>query len=137
MVERPRPGPADRGVRRAATGLTVEPDPRLREYDVGERSGLTLAEFAAELSPRSTPRGSRRTRRAAVPGEETTEEVRDRIVPALLDCLAALEPGETGIVVLQLLCWSPDFSVHLFRIGRGGYSNRGVRQGPGGAHGLR
>ena len=33
-----------------ATGLSVECDPRLREYDVGERSGMTLAE-AAERFP--------------------------------------------------------------------------------------
>ena len=43
----------------AATGLAIEPDARLREYDVGQRSGLTLAEFAARL-----PRGVRRVGRA-------------------------------------------------------------------------
>jgi probable phosphoglycerate mutase len=87
----------------AATGLTVEPDARLREYDMGARSGLTLAElatafpeeYAAWLAGRSTPR---------VAGEESTEQVRDRVVPALLDCLAALEPGQTGLVVLHGAC---------------------------------
>jgi broad specificity phosphatase PhoE len=39
-----------------------------------------------------------------VPGEETTQQVRDRVVPALRDCLASLEPGETGIVVLHGAC---------------------------------
>jgi probable phosphoglycerate mutase len=87
----------------AATGLSIEPDARLREYDVGARSGLTLTEFAdrfpeeyaAWVAEAASPR---------VPGEESTEEVRDRIVPALRDCLAALEPGETGLVVLHGAC---------------------------------
>ena len=39
-----------------------------------------------------------------MPGEESTEEVRDRVLPALRDCLAALEPGETGLVVLHGAC---------------------------------
>ena len=33
----------------ATTGLTVELDSRLREYDVGERSGLTLDEAAEQF----------------------------------------------------------------------------------------
>ena len=48
----------------AASGLTVEPDARLREYDVGKRSGLTLRRSSPSAIPRSTPRGSPRTRRA-------------------------------------------------------------------------
>ncbi len=87
----------------AATGLPVEPDRRLREYDVGKRSGLTLEEFAVtypeEYAAWVAHDPSRR-----VAGEESTEEVRDRILPALLDCLATLEPGETGIVVLHGAC---------------------------------
>ncbi len=87
----------------SATGLVVELDARLREYDMGARSGLTLAdlaaafpeEYAAWLAGRSTPR---------VAGEESTEQVRDRVVPALHDCLDALEPGQTGIVVLHGAC---------------------------------
>ena len=54
----------------AATGLRVEPDARLREYDLGERAGLTLAEYAGR-APRSTPRGWP-SDLDAVPGEETT-----------------------------------------------------------------
>ena len=87
----------------STSALTIEPDARLREYDVGKRSGLTLAEFAArypdEYAAWVAEDPSRR-----VPGEESTEEVRDRILPALHDCLAALEPGETGIVVLHGAC---------------------------------
>ncbi|MGC4112208.1 MAG: histidine phosphatase family protein [Nocardioides sp.] len=87
----------------AATGLAIEPDPRLREYDVGQRSGLTMAEFAAfhpeEYAAFRRGDGSRR-----VPGEETTEEVRRRVVPALVDCLDALSPGQIGITVLHGGC---------------------------------
>ena len=87
----------------STSALTIEPDARLREYDVGKRSGLTLAEFPArypdEYAAWVAEDPSRR-----VPGEESTEEVRDRILPALHDCLAALEPGETGIVVLHGAC---------------------------------
>jgi broad specificity phosphatase PhoE len=85
------------------TGLTIELEPRLREYDVGERSGLTLDE-AAEQFPEEY--AAYRAGRAAtlVPGEETTEQVRDRVVPALLDCLAGLSDGDTGIAVLHGAC---------------------------------
>jgi broad specificity phosphatase PhoE len=81
----------------AATGLTLECDARLREYDVGVRSGLTLAEAAAKY-PREFATS------AQVPGEETTEQVRDRVVPALRDCLDGLRPGETGVAVLHGAC---------------------------------
>lgn len=81
-----------------ATGLTPELLPALREYDVGERTGLTLDEFEAGFPDEyaawvagndSTP----------VSGAESHADVRDRIVPALRACLDALGPGETGIVV--------------------------------------
>jgi probable phosphoglycerate mutase len=81
----------------AATGLVIETDPRLREYDVGARSGLTLVEAAARY-PREFATS------AQVPGEETTEQVRDRVVPALRDCLDALLPAETGVAVLHGAC---------------------------------
>ena len=86
-----------------ATGLAVEPDARLREYDVGHRSGLTMEEFA-HGSPEEYAAWVAHDPSLRVPGEESTEEVRDRILPALLDCLATLEPGETGIVVLHGAC---------------------------------
>jgi probable phosphoglycerate mutase len=85
------------------TGLTIEPDPRLREYDVGRRSGLTLPEFAATYPGEfaSWRRGDGQHR---VPGEESTEQVRQRVVPALRDCLEALSAGQTGIAVLHGGC---------------------------------
>lgn len=88
-----------------ATGLTVECDRRLREYDAGERSGLTHEE-AAERFPQQYAASREGLDEAAtvVPGEESTEQVRDRIVPALLDCFAALADGTTGVVVLHGAC---------------------------------
>ncbi len=87
----------------AAGGLPVEPDARLREYDVGKRSGLTLQEFA-DWFPEEYAAWVAHDPSRRVAGEESTEEVRDRILPALHDCLATLEPGETGIVVLHGAC---------------------------------
>jgi broad specificity phosphatase PhoE len=52
-------------------------------------------EYAARVAGRPTP---------LVAGEESTEQVRDRVVPALRDCLDGLEPGETGVVVLHGAC---------------------------------
>jgi broad specificity phosphatase PhoE len=87
----------------AVTGLTIESDRRLREYDVGERSGLTLEEAAERFPLEYAAYRAGRTA-TLVPGEETTEQVRDRIVPALLDCFAGLSDGETGIAVLHGAC---------------------------------
>lgn len=87
----------------AAAGLEIEPDARLREYDVGKRSGLTLTEFQA-FFPEEYAAWLADDEGVLVPGEETTQQVRDRVVPALRDCLASLEPGETGIVVLHGAC---------------------------------
>ena len=61
-----------------ATGLAVEKDARLREYDVGERSGLTMAEFAAEF-PERHANWLHDSESRLVPGEETTARVRARI----------------------------------------------------------
>jgi probable phosphoglycerate mutase len=87
----------------AATGLTIEPDPRLREYDVGERSGLTLDEAAEQFHEEYAEYRAGRSA-TLVPGEESTEQVRDRVVAALLDCFAGLGGGETGIAVLHGAC---------------------------------
>jgi broad specificity phosphatase PhoE len=86
-----------------ATGLEVLPDARLRENDVGARSGLTLPEFAAKFpeeyaawhAGRDTPQ---------VDGSETREQMVARVVPALEECLASLGEGETGIAVMHGWC---------------------------------
>jgi probable phosphoglycerate mutase len=79
-----------------ATGLTCVEDPRLREYDVGERTGLTREEFA------ETGGGEASWDVHAhvdVPGAETAEQVSARIVPAVRSVLTALSPGATAVVV--------------------------------------
>jgi len=79
------------------TGLEPTYDERLREYFVGHRQGMTHEEYRAEA-----PEEFELFRAGfwdAVPGAETTAEVSARMVAALTELLAALEPGETGIAV--------------------------------------
>ena len=86
----------------AACGLPVVRDPRLREYDMGERSGLTIPEFAAAFPSehaRWVADGGPGQSADAVPGAESTAAVLARMLPALRAAMAAVEPGETGVVV--------------------------------------
>ena len=93
----------------AACGLPVESDPRLREYDVGDRSGMTHAEFAdrfpAEYAAWRTG--------AAGPGEETIEEVAARTVAALRDHLAELPADGVGVAVMHGTCLKTALSALL------------------------
>ena len=86
-----------------ATGLVVGTDARLREYDVGVRSGLTRAEFA-ERHPREHAAWLAHDESLLVEGEESSAQVRARLLPALTDCLHALASGQTGIVVTHGAC---------------------------------
>ena len=81
-----------------ACGLPVEEDKRLREFAVGERQGLTWAE-SVERFPWIASGVGLGERLARVPGAESDADVTARIVPAVEECLAALRPGETGVVV--------------------------------------
>ena len=86
----------------AACGLPVRHDARLREYDVGERAGLTMPEFAARFPPahaRWATTGGSFENADAVAGAESTADVLARILPALRSALSALSAGETGLVV--------------------------------------
>jgi len=85
------------------TGLPIEPDARLREYDVGMRSGLTRAEFAAGF-PREYAAWLANDSSHLVPGDESSAQVHARVVPALRDCLADLTSGQTGIAVMHGAC---------------------------------
>src|SRR6478609_6377757 len=79
------------------TDLEPTYDERLREYFVGHRQGMTHDEYRAEA-----PEEFELFRAGfwdAVPGAETTAEVSARMVAALTELLAALEPGQTGIAV--------------------------------------
>ncbi len=55
------PAPADGPHVEAVTGLTARVDARLREYDTGERTGLTVAEYAATLPPEEGARAGTST----------------------------------------------------------------------------
>ncbi len=105
-----------------ACGLEVEHDPRLREFDAGEREGLTLEE-AAERWPALRPGMGFLEQLPLVPGAESVAAVWERIVPAARESLASLAPGEAGIVVTHgasmklalagLLGWSQESALSL------------------------
>ena len=78
--------------------LPVDEDPRLREFDVGERQGLTLAEFAGRF-PDEYAAWQRGDGLVPVKGGELSDDVEARMVPALQDCLAGLDRAQTGLVV--------------------------------------
>ena len=82
----------------SACALAPSYDERLREFDVGERQGLTLDEFAARY-PAEYATWVRGDGLLPVKGGEVVQDVERRIVPALQACLDALGHGETGVVV--------------------------------------
>lgn len=82
----------------AATGLPVTVDARLREFDVGERSGLTAAEFADKF-PAEHGHWIAGHVTGMVAGAETVAEVTARMLPALREVWAATAPDETSVVV--------------------------------------
>lgn len=81
----------------AATGLAVRTDRRLREYAAGLREGFTFEEFKV-AHPVEHERFFTDPH-FHMPGAETMEEVRARMVAALSDIAGALTPGETAVVV--------------------------------------
>jgi glucosyl-3-phosphoglycerate phosphatase len=105
-----------------ATGLEPVLDARLREFDLGERQGLTHDEYA-EIAPEEFEL-FRQGYYDDAPGAESVEDVRTRMVAALGEMLAAIGPEETGIVVGHgaairvavgaLLGW-PDDAFHSLR----------------------
>lgn len=106
----------------AALRLPVVTDERLREFDVGDRQGLTLAEFADRF-PEDHAEWAESGGVMPARGGELTVEVEKRIVPALRDCLDRLGPGECGLVVTHgaalkvavagLLDWPPELAASL------------------------
>jgi broad specificity phosphatase PhoE len=79
------------------TGLEPTYDARLREYNLGERQGITRAEFEA-IAPEEFAL-FRQGYYDDTPGAESTAEVRERMLAALGDVLARLGPTDTGVVV--------------------------------------
>lgn len=85
------------------TGLVATLDPRLREYALGERTGLTRTEFAEQMPAEyASWIGGHPT--GGVAGAEPVVEVGARLRPAYEEILAALAPGETGMVVSHGAC---------------------------------
>jgi probable phosphoglycerate mutase len=103
------------------TGLGVTEDARLREYDLGDRTGMTMAEYAEGFPDEHA--AFLAGRYEAIPGAESTPEVQVRVTAALSDVLARLAPGETGVAVFHgaalkaglvaLLGWPDDHLVSL------------------------
>lgn len=81
----------------AASGLEVRTDPRLREYDLGERTGMTMAEYA--VAHPEEYRAFRAGSYDVVPGGETTARVVARVVETAREALAAIPPGRCGVLV--------------------------------------
>jgi glucosyl-3-phosphoglycerate phosphatase len=81
-----------------ATGLTATEDAALREYDVGERTGLTRDEFAERFEGEA---GWDVHAHVDVPGAESSLDVAFRIVPAIREVLELLRSGETAVLVLH------------------------------------
>jgi probable phosphoglycerate mutase len=86
----------------ATTGLEVRLDARLREFDAGDRAGLTLAEFA-EKFPDAYDSWRDGHITGHLPGAETTAEVVARMVPALREIWDA-GAGSTTVVVAHGAC---------------------------------
>ena len=94
--------------------VTLRIDARLREFGLGDRTGLTMAEFA-ETYPEEY-REFRAGRYDVVPGSEGRSAVVARMGACVAEALAALSPGECGVLVshggalkvsvLELLGWS-------------------------------
>ncbi len=84
------------------TGLVARLDARLREFDVGERTGLAFDEAAIRFPAQHAELLAGRL--GPVPGAETPEDVLARMMPAYDELLAALALGETGVVVTHGGC---------------------------------
>ena len=79
------------------TGLEPTYDARLREFGLGERQGLTHAEYA-EVAPEEFAT-FRRGGFDAVAGGERTADVRERMVAVIGDLLASIDPGQVAVAV--------------------------------------
>ena len=96
----------------AVAGVPVRYDARLREYDVGVRSGLTTAEFA-EKYPAEHAAWLVNDESLLVEGEESSSQVRARVLPALQEILAGLDAEQTALVVMHGACLKVGLSALL------------------------
>ena len=79
------------------TGLDPTCDARLREFNLGERQGLSHEEYRA-IAPEEFEL-FRQGYYDDAPGAESIADVRDRMTAVLGELLARLGPGDTGIAV--------------------------------------
>ncbi len=86
-----------------AAGLVAAEDPRLREFDVGARQGLTIPEFA-ERYPEEHANWLTGDGTLRLPEAENHADVEGRMLPVLRSCLDELMAGQTGIVVTHGAC---------------------------------
>jgi probable phosphoglycerate mutase len=103
------------------SGLDPVYDARLREFDLGERTGLTNDEFAARFPEQYA--AFREGRWDPLPGMETTEQLAARVSAALADLVSGIAAGETAVAVAHggaikvgvsaLLGWSPEVASGL------------------------
>lgn len=108
-----------------ACGIEVVTDPRFREFDLGERAGTRIADYAVQAPDEYAL--FRSGRYDVVPGAESREQVADRFVAGLRDALALTAPGELGVVVAHgaalkvsvaaLLGWPADVVPTLHALG--------------------
>ena len=81
-----------------ATGLEATVDPRLREFDVGLRQGLTMPELAQQ-HPEAYAAWERGEDLMRVTRAEDPAAVAERVRTAFRAALEALAPSRTGVVV--------------------------------------
>lgn len=79
------------------TGLEPTYDARLREFDLGERQGLTREEYQA-IAPEEFEL-FRQGYYDDAPGAESVQDVQDRMTAVLGELLAALGPTDIGVAV--------------------------------------
>lgn len=107
------------------TGLDPVFDARLREFALGERTGLTNEEFAARFPHQYAAFVAGRW--DPLPGMETTEQLAARVGEALTGLATSLPAGETAVVVAHggaikvgvagLLGWTPEIAQSLRHLG--------------------
>lgn len=81
-----------------ACDVAVETDSRLREFDIGIRSGMTMGEFAEQF-PQEYERFLAGDTGAGVEGAETIADVRARVLEVLTELWDLTGPGETSVAV--------------------------------------
>lgn len=80
-----------------AAGLSVATDRRFREFDLGERSGQTHAEWAADSADEFA--AFRQGRYEVAAGAESHEQLVGRFVPALVEAFGDVPVDGLGVVV--------------------------------------